>query len=175
MAWCDQQVWWISWSDRISEVMLSLLAAKINECQSNKNKIWTKVARLFFIFFSTNLCRLVKAEHAGLAINKGCMRGKVEQVRGGDEGGNRSHKVKIKCLYPRGSSWAERAAGGVKKREKKWRHWTLTFLPSRKLRAVPMLATQWILFSFLPCSHGWEEWGDQDGDWKKEIEKMRRK
>lgn len=32
-----------------------------------------------------------------------------------------------------------------------------TFLPSRNLRAVPMLDTQWILLSWRPCSHGCRE------------------
>lgn len=46
---------------------------------------------------------------------------------------------------------------GEKNKRGRRRRWTLTFRPSRKLRAVPMLATQWILFSFLPCSQGWRE------------------
>lgn len=35
----------------------------------------------------------------------------------------------------------------------------LTFLPSRNLSAVPMLETQWILFSWRPCSHGLRQQG----------------
>lgn len=50
---------------------------------------------------------------------------------------------------------------GKKRKHIQRRPWTLTFLPSRNLRAVPMLATQWILFSFLPCSHGWKEEKEQ--------------
>lgn len=99
----------------------------------------------------------------------GMWEGGESKRRGGR--GNRSHEVRIQCLHPRGSSWAGRAAGGVKTEEEKKnikrRLWTLTFLPSRKLRAVPMLATQWILFSFLPCSHGWKEKGENNGErWK---------
>lgn len=56
----------------------------------------------------------------------------------------------------------------------KRRGWTLTFLPSRKLRAVPMLATQWILFSFLPCSHGCKGNRTMEMERKKERKKTER-
>lgn len=92
-----------------------------------------------------------------------------------------SHEVKIQYLRPQGSRWAGRGAGRLRKKERqkhiKRRRWPLTFLPSRNLRAVPMLATQWILFSFLPCSHGWKEKGEQ---WiwkgsKRDIERERKR
>lgn len=119
-------------------------------------KTWFKQGENFFIRLQTCKGRLC------CLSNKQGMKGGGTS-KGGAEGGNRSHRVKTVCLCPGGSSWAGGAAGRVKKRKKntniKRRHWTLTFLPSRKFRAVPMLATQWILFSFLPCSHGWRGGG----------------
>lgn len=41
-----------------------------------------------------------------------------------------------------------------------------TFLPSRNLRAVPMLDTQWILLSCRPCSHGCREIRGVYQEWK---------
>lgn len=35
-----------------------------------------------------------------------------------------------------------------------------------------MLATQWMRFSFLPCSHGWKGWSD---NWKNEPEEQKKK
>lgn len=55
----------------------------------------------------------MKTEHSGIRINEGCE--KEERVRGWGRRENRSHKVRIQCFYPRGSSWA----GREKKKHKK--------------------------------------------------------
>ncbi len=87
--------------------------------------MWTKSAKIyqklfeFLIFFPIYLLNKIFAEMwkqsiLVFSINEGCGKSKRRGRRG-----NRSHKVRIQCLYPRGNSWAGRAAGGVKQRRKK--------------------------------------------------------
>lgn len=175
---CDQQLWWISSSVKVVVQSLHFMDFLLICRQTNK---WGIIqfrynvaemyqtccmnARLSLSFIYKPFAGMWKQSIMASDKSGVCKGGQSTRQR---RRRNRPHKVRIQCLHPQGSSWARRAAEGEKKNIKR-RPWTLTFLPWRKFRAVPTLATQWILFSFFPGSHGWKEkeqrrWGERNSE-----------